>query len=1083
MIRLWMFLLPLVVAALAAVTVLVLRLFIEFGNPSAFWLTVVPVFWAGLWAWRLAWRERTARELYAFGSLESQVQSFSIRRSILRFSLTVSAMFFLVVAAAEPQWGEIRRQVQRQGIDIVLAVDASRSMLAEDTAPDRLRAASDEIHQLLRSLHGDRVGLVVFAGFAFAQSPLTSDYGAIRLYLDRIRPDALPAQGTAIGRAIQESHRLLTGGDDPEFKRAPTQLILLISDGEDHETNPVAAALEAQADGIRVYTVGVGTTHGGRIPLRNARGDFEGYLTDREGKTVITALVDTQLEAIAEAGGGAYFHLDRPGATALALQQEIGRFEDAAVSSILRSHYVSRPYLSLALALFCLALALLIDERPYRQRPTTTPKWLNFFTVLLVLVALVGCTNIRHRDPHARRAIELAEAGDTDAALEALDRARVDEHNRHAFYFDRGRIQELTAAQDLAQEDYLRALASPEGSLRIMAMVGIGNTFVRQGNYEAALERYRRALTLDPSNDAARRNYEIAHRLLFPYCAALDDALEPNDRIEDAKALPAESYVGEWAQRYRDATPPVNAPALPGASSTTADEKTPLTSCGLNDDLFALPLEGGEAIQVRVKFKRLREDNGGPPLPATLRPSAVRIALLDRNGEAVAVDQGARENVSELVDAKAMTRTMDVPNIDGSRGPYYLQISSDNGLEYRYTLQVTITPPCSAVDDEFEPNDRPENASTLEPGEHKLRICNANQDWFDVAMGEGDEVFVDIRSPGSEAGITGPLAVGSTQRHASSPATAGAELRRIDPRSGFETLYARSNAAGGALRVGVENLDDYEGAYEIAVYRFAPCPVGNDRFEPNNRPSQATPLTAEQNTLRHLRLCPGDEDWYMMQLPEEAPNAAQANAEPAPKRFAALAEYADPSRALQIELWDPVTGRLIARSQPLSQTDYQSEETGSTVAFTELPEKLTSVLIRVIGDPGYYHLRFPDTQPPPNQNQSDSNAANDDNSDGDPQDSEDGEDQSDSASDPQEADDGEDQGEESQSDEGPDDQKPEQDNGPPPPAPSPQDAAAAEDEERRALMRLLESLEDNNMNLPLMQAIERQPPTRTQNEW
>src|SRR5699024_9858978 len=150
-------------------------------------------------------------------------------------------------------------------------------------------------HQLLSTLNGDRVGLVVFAGIAFTQSPLTTDYGAIKLYLDRVNPTAIPAQGTASGRAIQQAHSLLVGGNNPDFKRAPHQIMIVISDGEDHQTQPIKAAQQAQKDGIQIFTIGVGTEAGGRIPMQDHNGNFTQYLTNNRGQVVQTKLKDKQL--------------------------------------------------------------------------------------------------------------------------------------------------------------------------------------------------------------------------------------------------------------------------------------------------------------------------------------------------------------------------------------------------------------------------------------------------------------------------------------------------------------------------------------------------------------------------------------------------------------------------------------------------------------------------------------------------------------------------------------------------------------------------------------------------------------------
>lgn len=1060
--------LPLIVAALCAAGVAVLLPFVNFARPRALWLMIGVVAVASVWAWRMVWRQRVADQLMHHAAFARLNDGWSPRRVSTRFSLALLGFFFLALAAAQPQWGEQARRIQREGMDIVIALDASRSMLAEDAAPDRLRAATEEIDRLLQSLEGDRVGLVIFAGFAFTQSPLTSDYGAIRLYLDRVRPDAIPSQGTALGRAIDEGHRLLTGGGDPNFKRAPHQMIIVVSDGEDHETMPVDAARAAFEDGIQVFTVGIGTSTGGRIPLRDARGNFTGYLTDRNGNVVQTSLEDAQLMDIAEAGGGAYQRYTGSGTAAAFLADHIDRFDKAALSSILRAHYVDRPYFFLIPAFILLFLSLLIDERPRDQRPQKAlSTWMNILWITLCITTLQGCLDFKRNDPHVRRAIRMADEGQPQAALEEIELANHDARAQHGYRFNRGRLYEALGDGELAQADYLYALGASATDLRIASMIGLGNALFLQDDFAGAIERYRRALALDPTNHAARRNLEIAHARMFPACRLLDDAFEPNDSADQSKPLPADAYTGEWAEHY------AGQPVAPLDPSDQPPQSTYVV-CGANDDWFDLPVEGGELVQVDVHFKRLRPDDGGPPLPDTIAPTAVRIAIVDAAGQPVAVDQGLTEDGATPIAAASVRRQIAHLPIAPNTSGYRLKIAADPTLEYSYTLSVNITPPCSALEDEFEPNDTPSTAHALDNGEHKARICVGNDDWFSVDLHGGADLFIDVTpTPGGTEPTGAFTSTFHVAKGISDPMTSS--FQTLADGQTMVTYSARDVYQPSTARLGVQSKNGYEGGYTIAAYRFGACPTGNDRFEPNDKPSEATPLTAEQNRLRHLRLCPADQDWFVMELPPAdtkhgAKNGASGSTDDAPNErlFTALVEFETPDRTVLVELWDPVSGQRLAEAQPLADTPYDTEFAGAVAAVASLPADATHVVVRVYGDQGYYHLRFPETEPPSPDNSSNS----------DEQDDNDEQDRSDDEQDPGDGGDGENDGDSDSQDDAPPAQ-PNDDNA----DDAQQQEQAEEDAKRRALLHLLESLEDDSMNLQLMQALERQPPARMQNEW
>lgn len=217
-------------------------------------------------------------------------------------ALSGVGLLLLAFALLRPQIGGREIEVTEQGIDLIVAVDASRSMLARDVHPSRLERAKLELSHLIDRLAGDRIGVVVFAGDAFVQCPLTSDYGAAKLFLRAIDVDAMPAQGTAIGSALETAAQMFRSAEHG----ATSRVVLLLTDGEDHSGRLERVVDELREEGIRIFALGVGTEGGAPIPVVDREGRVTGYWRDAEGETVISRLHDGQLRAIAERSGGLY---------------------------------------------------------------------------------------------------------------------------------------------------------------------------------------------------------------------------------------------------------------------------------------------------------------------------------------------------------------------------------------------------------------------------------------------------------------------------------------------------------------------------------------------------------------------------------------------------------------------------------------------------------------------------------------------------------------------------------------------------------------------------------------------------------
>jgi Ca-activated chloride channel homolog len=263
-------------------------------------LLLIPVLVAVYWYLALARRKALGR----FGQPPTLAQiagEASTTKRLVKFLVLLLAVALLVVGLANPQVGTRMEEVKQEGIDIFIALDVSLSMKAEDIKPSRLEKAKLEIRNLIERLAGDRIGLIVFAGEAFTQFPLTTDYSAANLFLDAVDVDAVPMPGTSIGSAIEKAIESF------DFKDQTTKVVIIISDGEDTEGNSYDAAEEAAKKGILLYTVGLGTSAGAPIPIYNASGQQTDFKRDKAGNVVVTKLDEAALERIATAGSGKYF--------------------------------------------------------------------------------------------------------------------------------------------------------------------------------------------------------------------------------------------------------------------------------------------------------------------------------------------------------------------------------------------------------------------------------------------------------------------------------------------------------------------------------------------------------------------------------------------------------------------------------------------------------------------------------------------------------------------------------------------------------------------------------------------------------
>ena len=263
-------------------------------------LIVIPIL-VLLFLFNLYWKKKKQREFGDYKLIKRLTPERSIFKSSLKITVFLLALAFLIVGLVNPKIGTRMETVKREGIDIVFAIDVSKSMLAEDIAPSRLDKTKQLVSQIINQLGSDRIGIVAYAGSAFPVLPITTDYSVAKMFLQSMNPGMVSSQGTSLDEAIQMSASYF------DEKSKTSKLVILISDGEDHSEGVESVVEEAEKNGLKIITIGVGTEKGGTIPLKR-NGKIEGYQRDRNDEVVVTKLNEATLKAIAKGTKGGYIN-------------------------------------------------------------------------------------------------------------------------------------------------------------------------------------------------------------------------------------------------------------------------------------------------------------------------------------------------------------------------------------------------------------------------------------------------------------------------------------------------------------------------------------------------------------------------------------------------------------------------------------------------------------------------------------------------------------------------------------------------------------------------------------------------------
>lgn len=329
---------------------------LRFAHDIGLYLLIsIPILIIVFWMLRI-WKKKALKSYAEAGLMDSLAPMRSSVRPTLKNVLVLLAVACLCIGIADPQLGNKYEEVKREGFDVMICLDVSNSMLAEDLAPNRLSRSKQAISKLVDRLKNDRIGIVVFAGNAFVQLPLTTDHAAAKLFLSSIDTDIIPNQGTAIGSAMELAARSF--GEKAQKNRA----IIVISDGENHEDDAMEMASSLVEEGISVHTIGIGSIDGAPIPMYQ-RGRKLGYRKDKDGTTVVTKLDEVMLQQIAAAGNGQYIRANNTRMGLNALFDELEKMERTEYGSKMFTSYEDRFQIFLAAALALLLIEMLIPSR------------------------------------------------------------------------------------------------------------------------------------------------------------------------------------------------------------------------------------------------------------------------------------------------------------------------------------------------------------------------------------------------------------------------------------------------------------------------------------------------------------------------------------------------------------------------------------------------------------------------------------------------------------------------------------------------------------------------------------------------
>lgn len=445
------------------------------------------------------------------------------RRQILKFVILGLGVSLLLMGFLRPRWGFHWEEIRRKGVDLLVAVDVSESMLAEDIKPNRLESAKREVTDLVNLLEGDRIGLIAFAGASFLQCPLTLDKGAFKMFLDYLDTSLIPVPGTDLGQAIETAVKSFVPG------RRASRALILITDGEDHSRETEKWTEEAGKKGIRIFTVGIGSEQGAPIPLQDGSGGFK---KDRKGQVIMTRLGESALQKIALSTGGSYVRSKTGDMDLKEIYQEVrGRLQAEELETTKRRRWEERFQWFLFAGILLLALECLLPERKNgASRPAASgrrflwpgsrfpwPGRARSPAILLPSVLMLSFSLLAPSHGSAESVYSKIDNGEKayqdfryDESLKEFLDAQVERPEDVRLQYNIGGAHYRMGNYEEAEASFRNVAAvAADPLLEGKALYNLGNSSYRQGKLEEAVAYYQRALEIDPEDEDCRFNLEF----------------------------------------------------------------------------------------------------------------------------------------------------------------------------------------------------------------------------------------------------------------------------------------------------------------------------------------------------------------------------------------------------------------------------------------------------------------------------------------------------------------------------------------------------------------------------------------------
>lgn len=458
-----------------------------------------------------------SKALSIFGDaelLERMSIGLSKTRRKWKAILVLTAITLAIIASLRPQFGVGLKEMRTSGRDILFVIDVSKSMLAQDIAPSRLQSAKSAIKGLLDKAIGDKVGLVIFAGEAFLQCPLTVDYSAMKLILDAVNVDSVPLPGTNIADAIQEGMKAFSKA------QSASKIMVLITDGEDHSGKAIDSAKEAAKQNIRIYTIGIGNPSGAPIPIRDEKNGNLTYKKDEQGNTIMSALDETTLQKIALETNGKYFFAGSQLDFHKVYEQIAGNKGGTSKEEKFYTHYEDKFQWLLLPAILLLLIDAFIDERKKERKVMSTflPKRILGFLILCIPTLMAFGGPVVEGVREGNRLFREGKFGD---ALASYLKAQVSAPDDPRIFYNIGTAYYKQGKYIEAREAFSKAISTSDNSLKEMALYNLGNCYFKEavssGDIELlskAVESYEEALAINQNDENAKYNLEVARRMI-----------------------------------------------------------------------------------------------------------------------------------------------------------------------------------------------------------------------------------------------------------------------------------------------------------------------------------------------------------------------------------------------------------------------------------------------------------------------------------------------------------------------------------------------------------------------------------------